>query len=178
MTSDEKVSNIEWLARSLSIKPQSYAVGGGGQSDIDWTDKCGVFQKIQGEHVKAFACLLAWGDWQDGDVYFKRVVNYLVQFTLVSCSKKNMQLRESPHTLPEFIEKMAQMVVYLYLRPVLQKVYTTTFGQLYFAGISMNEKTYLMTWKKLQTVMEDCLYNWEATIDNTIGAYRKNLKSA
>lgn len=174
--SNDKVSNIEWLARSLSIKPQSYALGGGGQSDIDWTDKCGVFQKIQGEHVKAFACLMAWGDWQDGDIYFKRVVNYLVHFTLVSCNKSNLRLRQSKHTLPEFIELMAKMVVYLHLRPVLQKVYPTIFGRLYFAGIEMEENAYRMTWKKYQQAMEECLGNWEANIDNVIGEYRKDLK--
>ena len=177
MSDDNKVTNIEWLARSLSVKPQIYTMGGGGQSDIDWTDKLGVFQKLQGEHVKAFACLLAWGDWHDGSANFKRVINYLVQFTLANCTKKNIQLRDSKHTLPEFIEKMAQMVLYLHLRPALQKVYTTTFGRLYFAGIEMGEDAYRMTWKKQQLVMEECLLNWEAAIDSTIGTYRKNLKN-
>lgn len=177
MNSDDLVTNIEWLGRSLSMKAQNYALGAGGQADIEWTDKCGVFQKIQGEHMKAFACLLAWGDWRDGDVYFNRVVNYLVQFTLANCAKKKTHLRDSKHTLPDFIEKMAKMVVYLHLRPVLQKVYPTTFGRLYFAGIDMDEKAYHATWKKHQMVMEECLLNWQASIDSTIGTYRRNLKN-
>lgn len=178
MSDDEKVTNIEWLARSLSIKPQNYAVGGGGGlPDIDWTDKCGVFQKLPGEHVKAFACLMAWGDLRDGDAHFKRVVNYLVQITLAACSKKKVQLRDNKHTLPDFIERIAQLVVYMQLRPVLQKVYPTIFGRLYFAGIEISDDAYRKTWRVYEESMTEILGKWEAEIDSIIGEYRRQLKN-
>lgn len=171
------MDNIEWLARIVSCKAQSYEIGS-GQSELDWTDKCGVFAKFDGPHLKALASLMVGGDWLENDSHFKAIVAHLVHIALASCDKKKLQLRDSKHTTADLLERMAKMVVYLHLRPVLQKVYTTIFGRLYFVGIDMDDKAYQMTWKKYENVMWDCLGKWEALIDETIGTYRFELKKS
>lgn len=176
------MNNIEWLSSSLSLKTQSLQIGTGGKADIDWTDKCGVFQKLNGEHLKALACLLAFGDWKDCDLHFKTITSYLVHIALNALEKRANeekkqvpQLRDSKHTTTDLFERMAKMVIYFHLRPVLQKVYPTVFGRLYFAGIVMDDKAFHMTWKKYLVLMEECINNWQALIDHEIGKYRVEL---
>lgn len=179
---NDKLGNIEWLSRTLSLKAQSYEIGS-GKAEIDWTDKCGVFAKLNGEHLKAFASLLAWGDWKDSDMHFKTITSYLVHIALNALEKRAKderkqvpQLRDSKHTTTDLFERLAKMVIYMHLRPVLQKVYPTIFGRLYFAGIEMDENAFRMTWKTYHSLMDECLNNWQAQIDHEIGKYRFELK--
>lgn len=168
------MNNIEWLSNSLSLKKQSLELGT-GRTDIDWTDKCGVFQKLGSEHLKSLAQILAWGDIMDTTRYFNQLVSTLAGNMVNKCIERKLQPRECAHDLVGLATLMARMVVTFHTNPILQKVYPTIFGRLYFAGIKMNEDTYRKTWREFQIDMEDSLYNWAAMIDHIVGEYRENL---
>ena len=172
-----KVGNIEWLSNSLSMKCMSLEViSGGSKADIEWTDKCGVFATLAGEQLKALACLLAWGDWKDSDDNLNTVTTYLVHNAMNSCAKRGLSLRGARHSLPDLLQRMARMAVYLHLRPELQKVFPTIYGRLYFCGINMDEGTYRRTWREFEVAMMNTLAHWESCIDDAIGEYRDELK--
>lgn len=174
-----KVCNIEWLANSLSLKGMKLElVSGGAKSGIEWTDKCGVFAKLESEQLKAMACLLVFGDWQETNTYLNTVSTYLVHNAMNACTKRKLNLRDSSHTLTDLLQRMSKLCIYLHLRPELQKVFPTIFGRLYFGGILMEEGTYRKTWREFEVVMLDTLANWQAQVDESISEYREELNQA
>lgn len=171
----EKLTNIEWLGQQLRAKTANYEAttpSTGGNIPPNWEDRCAAIAALPNAETKAYACILAWGDYRDNSEHYKVLVKHLAGYLLVALEK---EVKRRSFDLHSFCEKVVRMELFYILRPWARELYTLK-GRLVFSGITeINPDTYSKNYAYLGEMVKILIGDLEDEIDHYIGDYRYKL---
>lgn len=167
---------FEWLGREMRAKIAQYEISlsATGEKPPNWEEKAGVFALMDDDLQKDLAFLLAYGDWKDGSVQYKKVLKFLTSSIFVVADQEKKRNKDK---LPEICQMIAQMELHFFLYPFLEKKYTVE-GRLWTVGLDkiLSVENYRNNWKHFGDATRMMLEEAKESAEGYIEKYRRDLK--